>query len=602
MNQPSVGATQAAGELAGALQAMLSSLVAKALGSQALTKDGQPLRQVCYMQMPNGTPINPKDFADPWSPVGTTTVAGAGSQAGIPPDVAAAVPPPGPVGPAVAAKKPPVPPPPTENPQLVQSLKAAFNTATLVDQRLMVTTDGSYLPFQGSEILSTAYEGLVMKAQGLSAPPPPKDVQDRIDKARQVLHKFDAKGNDTGKMSDAYMAYKDAAQKWADARSDFATAEAEAMTDPVKGQVWPVTSQSLQQKVDTAWDEWRAGGDADTIESALDTLESVGGSVGAFFVSQARTLYKAWNLGLTGVPVPSPYSEVMPSTWYDPNDRENGFTELDIAASQWDSSGATQSSQLANSWYQGHSQSVGGGGEAMVFGVTFGADATSTSSSDSAGSSASGGTSISFSNSTSDVEIHFEYGLCTIYRPWLLSELFLVDGWYLPGEPPKSISDGTIGGAVKAQDAQTQDQSAAEALPMITTQFMVVRNVVITASNWGDAGDRMSSWCQNASSSDQSSGTSVSGNVGYLGFGGEAHEGNVDWSGSESESAAASGSWWFDGNSQHGKLSINGCQIVGWIGEILPASPRVDGVNPPAVVGATDSTTSSTTTTPTAGG
>jgi hypothetical protein len=57
---------QASGNLAGALMDMFSQLVDKALGSQTVDKDGKPLREVCYMHLPMGIPIDPRDHSYLW--------------------------------------------------------------------------------------------------------------------------------------------------------------------------------------------------------------------------------------------------------------------------------------------------------------------------------------------------------------------------------------------------------------------------------------------------------------------------------------------------------------------------------------------------------
>jgi hypothetical protein len=38
--------------------------------------------------------------------------------------------------------------------------------------------------------------------------------------------------------------------------------------------------------------------------------------------------------------------------------------------------------------------------------------------------------------------------VATIERPWLLGDLFNIEGWYLVGQKKNSISDGTIPGQV----------------------------------------------------------------------------------------------------------------------------------------------------------
>lgn len=110
---------------------------------------------------------------------------------------------------------------------------------------------------------------------------------------------------------------------------------------------------------------------------------------------------------------------------------------------------------------------------------------------------------------------------------------------------------------------------------MLPTQFLVVRNVKITADSWGDSGHQMETYIAQQQSGDQSSSSSVAGGVGFLGFGGEASHSSADWSGSDSQSATAAGSWFYESHGQTGTLSINGCQIVGWVGEIIPSSPRI---------------------------
>jgi hypothetical protein len=351
------------------------------------------------------------------------------------------------------------------------------------------------------------------------------------------------------------------------------------MTNAALGQVWPVTSKSFRAAVDNAYDDWRSA-EAEKIENALETIKSIGGSIGDHFLAQARSLYDAWSLGLAGsVAVGVPYTQIMPGSWYDPNDTENGFTGITASNTQYQSFSESHSAQAASSWYKGHSSSTGGSAGGMVFGVTFGGGGSHSDANQQSGSASSGSQGTSFSSSMSNVTIKLEYGLCDIYRAWLLRELFVIDGWYLPGQKDKVISDGTIGGQKGDDDSHL--------LAMIPTQFLVVRNVTITADGWGTAGDQMSQYCKQAESQDQSSSSSMSGGVGFLCFGGTISRSNADWSGSDSESGSAAGSCFFTGNANHGTLTINGCQIVGWIGEILPASPKHDGTKE---VGSTNKT------------
>lgn len=396
----------------------------------------------------------------------------------------------------------------------------------------------------------------------------PADIQKQINDAMHVNYVFDDAGNQKGKTK-TFKNYESLKQAYGDTETAFANANANAMSNPALGQTWAVAMKSFKAAVENSYDDWRSA-DAELIENALETVKSIGGSIGNHFLAQARSLYDAWGLGLAGgVAVSVPYTQAMPTSWYDPNDTEKGFTSIHASNSQFQSNSQAQSSQNASNWYRGHSSSTGGGGAGMIFGITFGATASHSNQAQHSGSQGSSQQSSGFSHSMSNVSIKLEFGLCTIYRPWLLRELFVIDGWYLPGQKDKVVSDGTIGGQ-KGQDDN-------HLLPMIPTQFLVVQNVEIIADGWGDAGTQMSNFTRQSDSNSQSSSTSVSGGVGFLGFGGTVSHSNADWSGDDAESSAAAGSWSFNGDANHGTLEVNGAQIVGYVGEIVPAAPKADG-------------------------
>jgi hypothetical protein len=552
--------THSAGALADALQDLLRQLIDKIIGGPSHGKGGEPLRDVCYMVRPLGDPIDPLDFSFAWDP-------SSGASSGDVQDdgkfgtaaAGAAAPPAAPGQPAPA---------PVPDKKLQHALASARNTAFKFDQMMRVTDDGSYRPFTSAGTISSSYEAIITKAQGIPAPPIPADIQKQIDDAMHVLYVFDDAGKQKGKTKE-FKNYQILKQAYADAETAFANAQAAAMTNAALGQAWPVTSKSFRAAVDNAYDDWRSA-DAEKIENALETIKSIGGSIGNHFLAQARSLYDAWSLGLAGsVAVGVPYTQIMPGSWYDPNDTQNGFTGITAMNTQYQSYSESHSAQAASGWYKGHSSSTSGSAGGMVFGVTFGGGASHSDANQQSGSASSGSQGSSFSNSMSNVTIKLEYGLCDIYRPWLLRELFVIDGWYLPGQKDKVVSDGTIGGQKGDDDSHL--------LPMIPTQFLVVRNVTITADGWGTAGDQMSQYCKQAESQDQSSSSSMSGGVGFLCFGGTVSRSNADWSGSDSESGSAAGSCFFTGDANHGTLTINGCQIVGYVGEILPVSPKHDG-------------------------
>jgi hypothetical protein len=525
--------------------------------------------------MPLGFPINPGDYSFAWDPSGGSVAGDVqdDGKMGTAPLVAA-------TQPAAAAAGAPAPAPVADK-KLQHSLASARKTAELFDQMLRITQDGTYRPFTSAGTISSSYEAVITKAQGVPAPPLPADIQKQIDDAMHILYVYDDAGNQKGKTKD-FKNYENLKQAYADAETSFANAQASAMTNAALGQVWPVASKSYKAAVDNAYDDWRSAS-AEKIENALETVKSIGGSIGNHFLAQARAMFDAWGLGLAGaVAVNIPYTEVMPSTWWDPNDDQKGFTTITASNTQYQSHSQAQSAQAASSWYKGHSSSTGGSAGGMVFGITFGGSTSHTDTNQQSGADASGSQSSSFSSSMSNVKIKVSFGLCNIYRPWLLRELFVIDGWYLPGQKDKIVSDGTIAGQKGDDDSHL--------LPMIPTQFLVLENVSIEADGWGSAGDQMSNYVRHSDQESQSSSSSVSGGVGFLCFGGTASHGNADWSGGQEATGSGAQSWNFSGNANHGTLTINGGQIVGYVGEILPASPKVDGTKKTDSAKAADAT------------
>ena len=343
------------------------------------------------------------------------------------------------------------------------------------------------------------------------------------------------------------------------------------MADPIFGAAWPATAASAQQKVDNAYMIWRSSG-ADDVEKALNTLNSQGGSAAAYFTSQSRELFDKWDLSLSGVvPVRTPYTQITPASWYDHTNNDIGFTGLKSSSTDYHANGGSQRSSYANNWYKGSASSTEAQASASFFGISLGGSGGSSSSHSSSAGHEGGQESSHFADATTAASIELEYGIIDIERPWLLTELFHIGGWYVPGEPAGCVSDGTIAG---------QEGDDKKLLPMIKKQALVIRNVKITASGWGSAGSAMSSYYQNQQSQSDSSSWNVAGSVGFLGIGGSAGHSESEWAGSSSTDSGASWSFEYDSWSDSGTLTIDGCQIVGYVGEIVGLTPRLDGGKP----------------------
>ncbi|WP_375430646.1 hypothetical protein [uncultured Friedmanniella sp.] len=558
-----------AGGITKALLDTLDQLVDRILGQQTVDKSGKPLRQVAYMHMPNGLPVDPRQYANPWTPAGGATLAKLNNDGTLPKVDPVPPPVPQPAAPAGTPPVTPVPVKPTQDQALMASMQAALNTAWLFDEMPMVTGDGTYRPYPSTRKLSSAYEGLVHSVQAVPPPPQPADVAQALADAEKVLYNHDADGNITGP-SIKFQNWIKFSQSYADAKATFATQQAQAMADPILGSVWPATGASLQQKVDTAYQIWRSSG-ADDVEKALDLMNSEGGSAAAHFVSQARELLDKWDLSLAGaVAVRTPYTQVTPASWYDHTNNDIGFAGISASSDRYHSSGGAQSSSFANSWYKGTSSSTQASAGASFFGISIGGSGGGSSSeSDSAGHQG-GQSSSQHADSSTTASISCEFGVIKIERPWLLTELFHIGGWYVPGEKAGCVSDGTIAG---------QDGDDKKLLPMITTQALVIRNVTITATGWGAAGQALSEYQANQAAHSDSSSWNAGGSVGFMGFGGSVSHTESDWAGSQSSDASSSWGFSYDSFTDTGTLTINGSQIAGYIGEIVGSNPRLDDPN-----------------------
>jgi hypothetical protein len=132
---------------------------------------------------------------------------------------------------------------------------------------------------------------------------------------------------------------------------------------------------------------------------------------------------------------------------------------------------------------------------------------------------------------------------------------------------------------------------------MIPQQMLVVRNVKITSSSWGDNAHTLNSlYGVNAAStnaSQSSAGGSAGVSFGPFGGGGASVQ-------SSNNQAAGQGSSWtasnalsntgthFDGTT----LTIQGAQVIAFLSDIVPASPAIDD---PALPKPKATSTSSTT-------
>lgn len=530
---------------------LFNTLVDRIKQARPATTGGKPTGgDIVYSQLLLGMPIDPEDYSNPWSPIGAASESAAGQTAGVP----------------VVAGQP--------DPNLLRALEAAFHTSQLCNLMLQVTTDGSYLEYPVGRHLAFEYGGIVGSMMPVPVPPLPASEQAALDAATSVLYNVDktdpANPVITGK-TQLYSTYAANSQAYAQAKTNYAVQQAMTLANPAQAGLWPMISATYQQKVDDAWNTWKTEG-ADKIEAALAAYESQGINMQQAQIAAAKKQLNVWSLGLAGIPVDIPYSYVDPSAWSDPTNDQIGFEQLQIKRTSEDHIASSVTKTNGNMWWNNGTSSLTQNGHAGFLGIANGSENSSNADQHTANADAS---AYNFSalkmDHFTDFEVDIEWGLVTIYRPWLVSDLFYMDNWYIQGQRANWISDGTI---------ENQVPPALSQLPLITQQMLVVRNVSVKSSSWGDTANTLNTLYSgdasqtNASQSTQGSSLGVS--LGSINFGGSAQHASTTDTGKKSNynnaTAFSRNGASFDGTT----LSINGAQVIAFVSDIVPPAPTMD--------------------------
>jgi hypothetical protein len=530
---------------------LFNGLVDRIKQSKPSTTTGKPTSgDIVYSQLLLGMPIDPEDYARPWSPIGGAVQAASAQTAGVP----------------TVTGQP--------APSLLLALEAAFHTSQLCNLMLQVTNDGTYLEYPVGRHLAFQYTGLVDAMTPIPTPPLPAAEQAALDAAVKVLYVLDetdpANPVIVGK-TQLYQTYESNARKYAQAKANYSIGQAQTLVDPAKANLWPMLSSTYQEAVDDAWNDWKTEG-ADKIETALALYESQGINMQQAQIAAAKKQLDVWSLGLAGVPTNIPYSYVDPSAWCDPDNDDIGFEQLQIKRTSEDHVASSVTKSNGDMWWNNGTSSLSQNGHAGFLGIASGSEATSNADQHTASANASAYTFTAVkTDHFTDFEIDLEWGLVTIYRPWLISDLFYMNNWYIPGERANCVSDGQI---------QTQVKSNAPMLPMIPQQMLVVRNVSIKSSSWGDTADTLNTLYNGASASSDATQASQSGSggasFGPISFGGGAAHSSTTNTGKNANYSNASGFSRNTANFDGTTLSINGAQIIAFVSDIVPPSPTID--------------------------
>ena len=456
-------------------------------------------------------------------------------------------------------------------------------TSALVDNMLEITENGVASAWPEHRV-SIEYFTVLSGMQPVQTGEPAQDVLDAVAKAQKLLYLQDANGNFIG-YTPLYAQYRHNQTAWQNAVAAQATAYAQAMADPVAGQAWPVASASYANAVTQALDDFNSMGRRQ-VEDALNVIATVGQNAIAAIVAQAHKFYDAYTIQLGGqVSVGVPWSYISPISWWDHTDQSFGVQKITATTKAYQASGGAGASSFANNWWNEQSSSTSGS-----VGVSVGMWGGSANASHSDASNAfadHGGTSSwnHYQDASTSAEVTCEFFLASIERPWLLGDLLHMDGWYLVGHDKNSVSDGTVAGQLK-------DDS--KILPMLPKGFVIMRNVKITADNWGDAADAFDNAQNNAQGSGQSSSTSFGASASYFIASANVQHSDQQASGAFGTASSSDSGWHWDRDGNGGTLELTGSQIIGWVGEIQPASPKVDAPKTDGQKSGTSKTTAGT--------
>lgn len=541
-----------ANEPGAAVLALFYELIDRIKQRNPAGSNDQPVNTRVYSQLVMGMPIYREDYFKPWTPAGGASLRDAPPPAANPQALAA-------------------------DPQLLRAMQAAWKTSLLCRTMLKVTKDDSYSEYPIGRHLDFAFDSVLFGVHGKEVPPESEEIKQRRLRAQKVLYKTEADGSiSSWEKTPLYQNYLKNTRALAKAKSDYAVAQTKAMVDPIAAAAWPVESATYQQAVDEARDALVAEG-SEQVEAALASLNSIGIPAEQRLIDKAKEAFDAWNLGLTGVvPAKSPYSIILPTNWCDPDDHD-GWETLTVDRSSYQHYGSQSSSNSSASSWESHASSTSGGGGVILGFAAFGGSGGSGSSGSSWQSSSSSSFHSGFHNDASNLSIEMEFGMCTMIRPWLTSDLFYLRNWYLKNNRKFSISDGTIDGQVNSQE---------KLLPMIPQQFLVVRNVRISTTHWGSDGEMLSNYYGSAAGTEEARNKRIAGSggvsLGFVTFGGSADHTASSASGEshswESRSSSDHFGTTFDGETLH----MPGAQIVAFLSDITPASPLEDDPDLPS--------------------
>ncbi|WP_432102594.1 hypothetical protein [Streptomyces sp. bgisy091] len=523
---------------------ILSEIITDIKASRPTTSNGQSTTGFVFCMQVPGFMVSPRDFSRPWSPIG-------GTPAGPPPSPDATT------------------PPPPDSDRVKRAQEAAFKTFTMFDELLMVRDDGRTEAYSGGgRRLSFQYELMLNSMNASAVPERSEEEKAAIKEAHAVLYK-DA--NDEVDETPLFSRYLKNQKEWADTRGAFAREQSRLLKDPALADDAPFLLEPFQVAIEQAREKFKTQGAAE-VEAAQAKLLSLGVPLGQGTIALARERFDNWQVTLLGGVGKMPYTFVLPSEWAQIESEGIGWSKIVRRNGEANFHFEKHGTGLATGEWAGGASSTSGSLGMDIFGFGFGGTyaESETHSTSAFTSTASDGTLMT--NDARDLSIELEYGLCKIARPWLVTDIFHMPGWFLRGAKKGAISSGKLSDQISDTERR---------LPMIPTHFLVVRNVRIQASSWGSVQSTLNTYWEKHGRSDSSFGSSISGDVSVPVFGPFSLSGGFSRtdSGYAGDFKDEGGNDCFNDFGSFFKddtLTINGAQIVGFLGEIVPFSPAED--------------------------
>ena len=397
---------------------------------------------------------------------------------------------------------------------IAKSQQSYLSTYVLVNNKLQMNNEYSVMP--GSSKLADTWYAIITGANGI---PPTMELNDTMKKAYEeaTAKLMDKDGN----VTPHYQAYMDREEEYKSKVKARNKAYSAAFTDPMKLQQWPQDGLVYQDDVDEAWDRWMGLGFKMEIEKAINTLAAQGTDPAIALIARAKKKFQNSLLEFPGYGQ-IPYVMLSPRTWYDP-DNDEGWNEY------------TSTDFHSESHYTASQTSYGGGGG---FNIGLWSGGATFEHSDSQANS---------NFQMNNVKIKFKYAIADLDRPGVDTSLLNLNNWFLVGDYKKNcISTGLM------SQEKPGDGTEATFLPSVVTSLIFIKDVHISWDDW------KSQWAAHKES------TSGSAAVGFWCFCATANYSHAKQSRDFSCDDAGE------------ELVIPGIQLVGYVSQILPASPQRD--------------------------